>query len=635
MLQLPSIFSRHMVLQRGRANAIWGSDAPGQLVTLAVDGADVPMAQARAAADGRFLLRCPELPAGGPYALRIQGSQLLVLDDVLVGEVWLASGQSNMEFPLNRAEGAPQALAQADRPRLRLLHIPNRASHEPQADVQAEWRVCDASSASGFSAVAYFFGVDILETQGVPVGLIGASWGGTMVEPWTSAEALAPLMDLDAATAPFRIVPDELEQLRLAHGQAALEWEREALPADPGNAAYGLGWSAPAYDDSGWPTMPLPALWQSHGLRHNGVVWFRRSLTIPPAWRGQDLTLSLGVIDDFDHTYVNDVEVGAHPKGTPEAYQIARRYTVPALLTHSGRVTVAVRVFDHFGEGGFHGPTSDMWIAPSAAPGERLTLAGDWRYQVEHEIPLVPTSVFATYPDMPAPLRQQDCPAALFNGMIAPLVPFGMRGALWYQGESNTGSHATYREHLTAMIRDWRARWDDVFPFLLVQLAGYRGGAGWPELREAQRQTLAEPETGMAVALDIGDADDIHPLNKREVGRRLALQARAKVYGENIVCDGPTAQGGLASGALATVRFASAQGLATSDGAAPQGFELAGADGVFAPAQASIAGDAVELRSAAVAAPVAARYAWADICTGNLINGAGLPASPFSLSLTR
>jgi sialate O-acetylesterase len=289
--------------------------------------------------------------------------------------------------------------------------------------------------------------------------------------------------------------------------------------------------------------------------------------------------LSLGAIDDFDVTYFGGTEVGAHPKGTPAAYRIRRRYLIPGSLVRPGRNVIAIRIFDHFGNGGFVGPRQAMSISRAGHESDGLDLSGDWRYQVEHVIPLVSGDVWRSYPP-PAVPEPHHHPAALYDGMIAPLVPYGLRGAIWYQGESNADRHATYRDLQIAMIRDWRARWGiGQFPFYFVQLAGYGASPTWPLLREAQAQALVEPATGMAVAIDLGDRLDIHPRNKQEVGRRLALIALGQTYGEPVDFSGPTLDRTEIQGNQARIRFRHARGLRTRDGAASVlGFELAGAD---------------------------------------------------------
>ncbi len=630
-MRLHQLCADHMVVQRGRPNPLWGWDRPGQEVVLRVEGADVAAQRAVAGPDGRWRLECPELPAGGPYRLRLSGSAERLIDDVLVGEVWLASGQSNMEWPLSMAGDPERAIAAAGDRQLRLFRVANSTAEAPQQELAGLWAPCGPEAAAGFSAVAYHFGQELRAALGVPVGLIQAAWGGTRVEAWTSAEALAKVMDLDADLRGEG--PDGADEAAALARLAA--WEREHLAADPGDRGFAQGWAAPGYDDSAWERMPLPSLWQSHGLHHNGAVWFRRTVELPPDWRGQALGLALGPIDDFDTTYVNGVQVGAHPSGTPGAYAIPRRYSVPAGLTDAGRLVIAVRVFDQAGQGGFGGVPGALTLAPAdtgPGGGAPLRLDGPWRYRVEHAIPLVDPAVFADAPPLPRSLQRQNRAAALFNGMIAPLVSYGLRGAIWYQGESNADEHSSYEVRFRAMIRDWRARWGGPeLAFLFVQLAAYSGGPGWPELRAAQAAALAEPGTGMALAIDIGHPTDVHPPDKREVGRRLALIARAQVYGQAVAWGGPALRAAARAGAALALEFDRAEGLRTADGGPPVGLELVAADGQASPAPARI--DGARLLVEIAGAPAELRYAWADFPACNLVNAAGLPAEPFRVRL--
>jgi sialate O-acetylesterase len=630
---LASLFDDHVVLQRGRPNPVWGLDEPGQVVTLTVerDARVVDTVSTKTRPDGTWRLDCPELEPGGPYRLVVRGSAERVISDVLVGEVWLAAGQSNMEWPLAQAENGEHEAACAEWPMLRVFKVARTATSAPQFSVSGAWRVGRPDSAGEFTAIGYFFARELSEKLGVPVGVIDMTWGGTRVEAWASADALRAVMDVDRELEEIAAADSDLERIAADYAAAVTEWEAEALPADPGNRGQDLGWAAPDHDDTAWRTLNLPSYWQAHGMNFNGVVWFRRELDLPDDWAGHDLWLSLGAIDDFDHSYFNGELVGAHPKGTPAACQIARLYRVPGSLVRAGKNVVAVRVFDHVGDGGFVGPAQAMFVESTRPGAGRLPLDGHWRSAVEHEIALVPRDIFRTMPPRPRVLDRENAPAALYNGMVAPLIPFGLRGAIWYQGESNVDQYQSYRQRFTALIRDYRTRWGmGTFPFCFVQLASYRDTPAWPYLREAQADTLAEPATGMAVTIDIGDPHDIHPRNKRDVGHRLALLALANTYGQPVEYSGPVLARSEILGQQVRIRFLHAAGLRTSDGSgAPRGFELGGEDRVFCPADARIEGDTVILQSAEVPAPRAVRYAWADFPDVNLENGAGLPAAPF------
>jgi sialate O-acetylesterase len=424
----------------------------------------------------------------------------------------------------------------------------------------------------------------------------------------------------------------KIDEIRDAYQERVRVWERSSLPADPGNLGMLDGWANTDYNDSDWKTMNLPRFWQSAGLIFNGVVWFRRSLDLPKNWAGKDLWLSLGAIDDFDQTYFNGMLIGEHPDGTPEAYQIKREYQIPGYLVRPGRNVIAVRVFDHCGQGGFAGPAVEMHIAKYEGTSKVVGLAGDWKYAVELEIPLVSMNVFKTFPPPPKVLAEQHAPAALYHGMIAPIVPYGLRGFLFYQGESNVDGYLNYRERLVALIRDWRTRFGQgTLPFVFVQLAGYSADDYWPFLREAQYHASFEPNCHMATALDVGERDDVHPRDKQTVGSRLAALALCHCNGKaEVACHGPEFQRFELDGSQATVHFRFAEGLRTSDASSSVlGFALAGHDGVFFDAVARIEGERVVLSCPSVAAPCAVRYAFKDHVEVNLVNGAGLPALPF------
>ncbi|MFT3869959.1 MAG: sialate O-acetylesterase [Nibricoccus sp.] len=633
-LLLAPLFSDHMVLQRGQTNPVWGRDQPQQVITLTVEGAKTAPApiSVTVGSDGSWRLACPELPAGGPYRLHVKGSTETVIDDVLVGEVWLASGQSNMEWKLPMSDGGPAEVAAANDPQLRMFTVVQAASKEPLTTANGSWRSASPKAAADFSAIGYYFAKELRQKLGVPVGIINTSWGGTRVEAWASREALRSVMDVEKEIAELAAAEKDLPRIRAEHAAKVDAWELQNFPIDRVNEGEPRGWAKLDFNETAWPTMTLPMFWQSAGMRFNGCVWFRLTLDLPSAWAGHELTLSLGMVDDFDTTYFNGERVGATLRDILNAYQVKRRYTVPASLVKPGKNVIAVRVFDHFGDGGFAGPAPLMLAETTASNQKPISLAVDWRYAVEREVPLVPGSVFASSPAAPAILAPQNNPAYLFNAMIAPFVGYGIRGAIWYQGESNTEVAATYRDRFTAMIRDWRTRWGQgPFPFYFVQLANFTAGPGWPLLREAQTQTLAEPNTGMAVILDIGNPSDIHPRNKLDVGRRLALLARAKTYGEkNLECSGPTFERVEIDGATARIHWQHATGLRTRDGSgAVKGFALAGTDGIYHSATAKIDETVAVVTSAEVPAPKFVRYAWADNPETNLENSAALPAAPF------
>jgi sialate O-acetylesterase len=631
--RLASLFTDHLVLQAEKPCPIWGWDEPGRAVTLRLSGPGLRerTLSAESNAEGQFRFVLPAMPPGGPYALTVEGSSSVELSDVWLGEVWLASGQSNMEWTVAASKDAAREVESAHFPLIRHFKVEPRPSQSAERTTAGSWHVCSPTTAPEFSAVGYFFARELSQKRGVAVGIIDATWGGTCIEAWISLPALEGVLpDLAAQRARLQRELANLPQVQAAYADELTAWQRASLPGDTGNQGLLRGWAKPEHDDASWPTLELPTLWQRHGLLFNGVVWFRKSVELPARFAGHELTINLGAVDDFDDTYLGGELAGRTPPGTPDAHRVRRRYVVPAERVKAGNTVLAVRVFDHFGGGGFVSVPSEMYLESSAYPGERIPLAGPWRYAVEREIPLVPMSVFNGYPAPPAALAQQNTPAALFHGMISPLVPFALRGAIWYQGESNAERHALYRAQQTALLRDWRTRWGQGhFAFYVVQLANFKASPGWPRLREAQASARTEPEADFVVTIDIGDSNDIHPTNKQEVGRRLSLLARARTYGEDVVCHGPHLRAITVQERRVRVHLDSAEGLRTSDGEPVRGFFIAGASGKFVPARAEIDGSDVVVWASEVSEPQAVRYAFSDDPDANLINAAGLPAEPF------
>jgi sialate O-acetylesterase len=629
-IRLPALVGDNMVLQSGSKARLWGFAHPGERVTISMAGKS---ANGTADGKGRWEMWIGPLEAGGPFEMTIAGQNTIVLRNVLVGEVWVASGQSNMEWQLQNSARGAEEVAQASHPLIHLFTVARTTSLEPRDDAPGRWVVCSPETAGTFSAVAYFFGRELNRTLNVPVGLIHSSWGGTPAEAWTSRQTLAanpelkPMIDsFDTAAAN---APDAIRKYQAE----VTKWEDEHYLPDPGNKGFDLGYARPDSSEEAWKTMRLPQAWETAGLDIDGAVWFRRALELPGEWAGKDLTLSLGAIDDFDTTYFNGFKIGATGRETPNHWMFPRKYTAPGRLVHAGRNVIAVRVFDHYGDGGFTGSATDMWIAPTGA--NPISLAGDWLYRIEMAVTPIKVD-FSTAPVAPAGAGNPNSPTVLYNAMLAPLTPYSIRGAIWYQGESNAGRARQYQRLFPAMIRNWREAWGEGnFPFLFVQLANFQARkaepseSGWAELREAQMMTLREPETGMAVIIDIGEAGNIHPKNKQDVGHRLAVWALAKTYGRHVEFSGPLYQSQAVEGDKIRIRFSHGEGLRARDGGPVEGFAVAGSDGKFVWANARIEQDEVVVWSDIVPHPQSVRYAWADNPAANLYNGAGLPASPF------
>lgn len=630
-VRLPALVGSHMVLQRERPVPVWGWAAPGEQVQVTFRGKTY--AASAPDASGRWQATLPATPAGGPYELTVQGQNTVVLTDVLVGDVWLASGQSNMQMPVKDRPGgyqpvqqANQEIAAANWPSIRFFTVSQTVAYRPQADVAGSgWQVCSPATVAQLSAVAYFFGRNICQRYNVPVGLLVSSWGGTPAEAWTSAEGVRALPAFAPQVADFARRTTNLNDDQRTYDARQQELLRNARAYDHGYLPGGQTWASPAVDARAWPTLPLPGLWESApGLAtYDGVVWFRKEIDLPASLAGQPLTLTLGKIDDADSTFVNGVRVGYG-----SGYNQLRRYPVPAGLLHPGRNVIAVRVVDTGGGGGIAGEPNELMLS---APGSSLAipLAGSWQYQLGLDPQVQPVP--------PVPGGGQHAPTALYNGMIAPLQPFALKGVIWYQGESNADRAEQYRTLFPALIADWRGHWNTELPFLFVQLASFMPArpapteSAWAELREAQALTLQVPGTGMATAIDIGEAADIHPHNKQEVGRRLALAARHVAYGDKkVVYSGPTYASLVVAGKAIRLKFTHyGAGLAVKNGPALQGFAVAGADRQFHWATARLVGKEVVVESPEVSQPVAVRYDWADNPNGNLINREGLPAVPF------
>ncbi|HEX8147534.1 MAG TPA: sialate O-acetylesterase [Pyrinomonadaceae bacterium] len=630
-VRVPSVVGDNMVLQQGRKVRVWGWAEPGERVTVSFRG---DRASATADARGRWEVFTGPHKAGGPFELTVAGRNTLTFRNVLVGEVWVCSGQSNMEWSLANAQDGAREAAAADYPFVHLFTVSKKTSAEPLDDVEGRWVVTTPKEAAQFSAVGFFFGRELHRRLNVPVGLIHTSWGGTPAEAWTSRGALSADPTLRPILERYDRQLADLPRLQREYAAAQAEWARRYMTADSDNRGEPEGYAKPEYDATSWKRMRLPQFWESAGLDVDGVVWFRREVEVPAAWAGKDLTLKLGAIDDFDTTYFNGGRVGSTGADTPNAWTARRSYRVPGSLVRAGRNTLAVRVFDRMGGGGFGG--GEMSLAPAhPAAGNAVSLDGEWSYKEEAVVPSRRID-WGSQPQAPGPANPNS-PTVLYNAMLAPLFPYAIRGAIWYQGESNAGRAQQYRTLFPAMIRDWRAAWDiGDFPFYFVQLANWKArpvdsvDSEWAELREAQTLTMrAAPNTGMAVAIDIGDPEDIHPRNKLDVGLRLARWALADTYGVKTEKSGPLYDSYKVEGDRVRVRFTHAGGLKTRDGAAPAGFYVAGADRKFVPAEARVEKGEVVVWGKGVRAPVAVRYAWADNPAANLYNSEGLPASPF------
>lgn len=655
-LRLGSPFSDHMILQQQRPIPVWGTATPGAKVTVRIGPYTV---SGSANAEGRWEVVAPPLeatpPDGGPIALEVtaqdgEGQEVRVLvEDVLVGEVWLASGQSNMAWPVASVSNAAAEIAQADDAYLRMFTVARSNAVSPQLFCQGAWAVCSTSTVQGFSAVAYFFARELRRELGVPVGVLHSSWGGSPIEPWIALDTLEEIercrervTRFKTAVASYTSNPFGFEKERAEAEQRQREaterWLTPLLQTDLGREER---WETGKTGSTEWTEITVPMTNAGQLGNWVGCAWFRKQVEIPDAWVGRALRLRLGAVDEMEVVFVNGKEIGGSLDLSQ--WQRPRQYDVPAEIVRASIVTVVVQVANLLGAIGLFGQPSDYSIEPSTAdPGPPLSLKGTWlcargsaldeKTRPKVSIPAIPGSVWDV--------------STLYNAMIAPLAPYPVRGALWYQGESNTKDAQTYRELLSALVRCWRRAWhhasDSVreekdFAFLVVQLANFRARqarpiepGGWPAVRDAQREILRIPGTGLAVTIDIGDAADIHPRNKQEVGRRLALWALAETYGRrNQVYSGPLYRSMTIAGNEVVLDFVHAGSGLVSRGESLVGFAVAGKDRVFYAAQVRIVGNQLRVWSDHVEHPVAVRYGWANNPIVNLYNREGLPASPF------
>jgi sialate O-acetylesterase len=598
-VKLPSLVSNGMVLQRDIPVKIWGWANPGEKVNVSFKGKKI---RTSADAKGNWSATLPATPAGGPYEILVNEIRL---QDVLFGDVWLCSGQSNMVLNMERVkEKYSTDIASANYPQIRNFFIPTAISKiDVKQDLPASsWLPVSPENVLLMGAVSYFFAHDLYTKYQVPIGIINSSVGGTPIESWISEDGLkefpAYVKDTTKTAPPTPTVKKS---------------------ADRGLAEK---WASESYQPKGWKRFAIPGFWEDQGLRDlNGVVWFRREIQIPASLAGMPAKLFMGRIVDADQVFVNGEQVGNVTYQYPP-----RRYTVKNGLLKAGKNLVVIRVTNTAGKGGFvPDKRYEMLVGDRS-----IDLQGDWEYKVGE--------VFPPVTEKPAPSAYT--PTALYNAMIAPFLPYSLKGIVWYQGESNVGKPGVYESLLPALAKDWRAQFKQPeLPFLYVQLPGFQDRNFLPSesnmavLREGQLKSLSIPRSGMAVTLDLGEWNDIHPLTKKPIGERLALAARKIAYGENIISSGPIYESNQIEGGRIRIRFReTGSGLAINktDEDELMQFAIAGKDKKFVWAKAIIERNTVVVWSDEVAEPMYVRYGWADNPEGaNLMNVEGLPASPF------
>ena len=614
-LSMPRVFSNHMVLQRDAPIPVWGNAPAGLEITANFDNI-----QTTAITDdnGRWVMYLPLHKAGGPYKLLVFESAKpqtkLEFEDVLVGDVWLASGQSNMEWQVQQANNAATEIKQANYPAIRFFNVPHTKSVKPESDVTSgSWSVCDSVSIKSTSAIAYFFARKIYKDINVPIGILHATWGGSPVEAWTSKEMLLTSsithdkIIANDTVKPTHFAKDSLDLIRY--------WDIVYHPKNKTDKTVSLL----SFDDSKWDHVTMPSVLKTSGIPfYEGMIWLRKMIDIPKDFNTNNFILNLGHPEMNYSVYLNGNEICKTVWNANKTHT----YSIPDKFIHKGKNVLSVRMAYLWGGGGFNPPAEEMYISDGKT---NLSIAGDWKYRKDLE------------PTLPKIYNYQYYPTVLYNGMINPIIPYGLKGFLWYQGEANDSLAYNYRTLFPMLITDWRIRWKQAYlPFLYVQLPNYKKRQSkpmeseWAELREAQAMALAQPNTAMVCAIELGDAETIHPLNKQDVGRRLALVAEKMVYGKGEVVSGPMFSSFKIDGKTIRVLFTeTGLGLTTNDKMPPREFTIAGADGLFYTAKAEIRGKEIIIQSDKVIQPVAVRYAWSDNPACNLINIEGFPAIPF------
>ena len=643
-LTLPSIFSDNMVLQQKAETPFWGKGTPHQEIQIKASwGAS---ANSFVTKDSLWITKIKTPKAGGPYNVTVKsGNSVIHYKNVLIGEVWLCSGQSNMEMPLEGwypyapVKNSAEEIKNANYPAIRLFTVEKTVSNKPEFNCRGNWVECDSTTAATFSATAYFFGRKLYKELKIPVGLIHSSWGGTPIEAWTSAEYLKRVARYDITLNKLANSKGEIQkQTNWINSHPVIDVSKIDLKNRWKNLEFDDA-SCPAsnYDDTNWKSMKLPTLWESAEIgTFDGVVWFRKKIEVPQSWLNKNLVLELGPIDDMDRTYVNGKLVGAVEE--EGYYQKERVYKIPKEINNDSIITIAVRVVDIQGGGGIYGDKNKMKIYPEGETAG-ISLAGNWKYLPVAEFKNMKFYVYGAREEefYSRPKTSVDItayvPTTLYNAMISPIIPYQIKGAIWYQGEANTGEPKFYATLLPLMIQNWRDNWNEGdFAFYLVQIAPYNYGDATKSevLRESQLKTLSVPNTGMAVTLDIGEPNNIHPADKQDVGKRLGLWALAKNYNKKVVYSGPLYKSMKVDGNKIIISFDYADGgLMLNHIEGVNNFLIAGQDHKFVKADVKIDGKQLIVSNPEINNPAAVRYAWSNTAHGTLFNKAGLPASSF------
>lgn len=615
-VRLPRLISDSMILQRDTKLKIWGWASADEKVSIYFNNKKYSTTTTE---NGKWMITLAPMHAGGPFEMQIDASNHCTIKNIMIGDVWVCSGQSNMELSMQRLQDKyPDIIATANNPNIRQFNVSTKYNFQSaQEDLASgSWQTATPQSVLQFTAVGYFFAKTLYEKYHVPVGLIKSTVGGSPAEAWLSEDALKqfPSYLHKVDTLKNQSYVDSIIQHDNANSNS---WYNNIFQKDKG-LHESIKWFDTSYDASTWQTMQVPGYWNNAGLPNtNGVVWFRKEFDVTSNTLNKPLRLFLGTIVDRDSVYINGTFVGATQYRYPP-----RKYIVPEGLLKEGKNSIVIRVINYADSGGF---TKDKPYKLFSG-NDTINLAGIWQFKLGVSSEPIPSSTTFNY-----------MPEGLYNAMIAPLTNYSVKGVIWYQGEANTSRALEYEKLFPAVIQDWRNHWQQNFPFLYVQLANFMqtkeqpSESNWAALRQAQLKTLAVPNTGMAVAIDIGEWNDIHPLNKEDVGKRLALAAENIVYKENIVYSGPIYKSFQIDGNKIIISLTNVgSGLVSKNGTLKY-FAVAGADKKFAWANAVIKSNKVIVWSDAVKDPATVRYAWADNPEGaNLYNKEGLPASPFA-----
>ncbi|EJG01553.1 sialate O-acetylesterase [Flavobacterium sp. F52] len=611
-IRMPLIFSDGMVLQRDKQIPIWGFADANESVEIHFNK---QVKKTTADKNGKWTVNLSAEKAGGPFELTIIGKNKITIKDVLVGEVWICSGQSNMEFQVFKTMNGEKEMADANYPMIRHFGVVQDLSGTPKDDLkQGKWEESNKENVGNFTAVGYYFARKLYAELKIPIGIINTSWGGTNVETWTSREAFENSPDFKAMIADVPTL--NVDSISKLYARKMKE-RVEKIQGNPVSSDNEDSFKELSFNDNSWGELNTPSLWENQPLGDlDGVVWMRKTITLTAEDLKNKAVLSLAKIDDEDITYVNGIEIGRNTQ-----YDLKRVYSVPGNVLKEGKNVIAVRIVDNSGGGGIYGEAQDLKLAIGS---KSIPLDGKWKFRVI----VVKTA-----------LSPNSYPSLLYNAMVNPLVHYGIQGVLWYQGEANVWRAAEYKKSFPLMINDWRTKFKQGnFPFYFVQLSTFdefggnsQKGSRWAELREAQSETLKVPNTGMAVTTDIGNAKDIHPTNKQDIGLRLAAIAMNNIYGKKQVHSGPTYKSQEIKGNQIVLTFDNiGSGLSTPNNVELKGFEIAGADKVFHSAKAIMKDNKVIVSSDQVQNPVAVHYGWADDDTAiNLFNKEKFPASPF------